>query len=272
MQQISQYIQAGVGEATRLAGVAQTEITKAAQQNNVNSPLPSDFSSEVEKATKILSVFTVQDLEKPGNTVSNIIPRDIIKKAKGLAVFTIFKAGMFWSGQVGSGVVIARLEDSDEWSPPSCISIGGLGFGMQMGADVSDFVIILNTPEAVKAFSRGENVTLGGNLSVTAGPVGVGKSVSGTILEGAPTALYSYSKSKGLFAGVSVNGTILIERKDANKAFYKKDVTAEQILTGQVEVPEGQNISELIEVIKKAESVEIPEETETETETSATIG
>ncbi|CAG8668830.1 4517_t:CDS:2, partial [Ambispora gerdemannii] len=268
MNTLQQGIQAGVGEATRLAGVAQTEITKAAQQNNVNSPLPSDFSSEVEKARKILSVFT--DPETPGNTLENIIPKEVIKNAKGLAIFTIFKAGMFWAGRVGSGVVVARLKDSDEWSSPSCISIGGLGFGMQMGADVSDFVIVLNTPEAVKAFSRDDNVTLGGNLSVTAGPVAVGTTVSGTMVEGTPTALYSYSKSKGLFAGISVDGTILRERKDTNRTFYQKEVSAEQILTGEVEVPEGQSIiSALIETIKKAEyTSEVLEETEA----SATIG
>ncbi|KAG9284443.1 hypothetical protein G9A89_023700 [Geosiphon pyriformis] len=244
INQIKSSIQAGVGQATRLATVAGNEIQRSAQENNVNSPLPSDFPSEVHKAANILSTFT--DPEK--NDGKNI-PKEIIQKAKGLAIFTVLKAGFFWSGRLGSGLVVARLED--RWSSPSCISIGGLGFGMQVGADVTDYVVILNTPEAVKAFSRGENLTLGGNLSVSAGPVGLGGEVYGTVAQ-APVALYSYSKSKGLFAGVSVEGTILIERKDANKNFYGKQVSAEEILTGKVEVPTDAS-KVLLEVIAKAE-------------------
>lgn len=133
------------------------------------------------------------------------------------------------------------------------INIGGVGFGAQLGADVTDFVIVLNTDDAVKAFCRGENVTLGGNLSVSAGPVGFGHEYSGSLYEGA--ALFSYSKSKGLFAGVSVEGTIIIERKDANKTFYNKEISAEEILSGKTDKAPS-SISVLYETIKKAEERE----------------
>jgi len=133
------------------------------------------------------------------------------------------------------------------------ISIGGVGFGAQLGADVTDFVIILNTEDAIKAFSRGENVTLGGNLSVSAGPVGFGHEYSGSLYEGA--ALFSYSKSKGLFAGVSVEGTIIFERKDANTTFFGKEISAEQILNGKADKPPS-SINELYETIKIAEERE----------------
>lgn len=250
--QIKQGVQAGIAEAHRLRSQAQTEISRSAQQNNVTSPLPSDFATEVTKASNILSNFT--DPEKVEGGVANIIPKDVILNAKGLAIFTVFKAGFVWSGRVGSGVVVARLEDGT-WSPPSCINIGGLGFGVQIGADFTDFIIILNTPEAVKTFSRGENITLGGNLSVAAGPVGLGGEVSGSVIN--PAALYSYSKCKGLFAGVSLEGTIIIERKDTNKQFYGKEVSAEQILTGKAEVS-VELPSILYNVIKKAEQTPEP--------------
>lgn len=133
------------------------------------------------------------------------------------------------------------------------INIGGVGFGAQLGADVTDFVIVLNTDDAVKAFCRGENVTLGGNLSVSAGPVGFGHEYSGSLYEGA--ALFSYSKSKGLFAGVSVEGTIIIERKDANKTFYNKEISSEEILSGKTDKAPS-SISVLYETIKKAEERE----------------
>lgn len=79
------------------------------------------------------------------------------------------------------------------------------------------FVVVLNSAEAVKAFAQGGNVTIGGKLSATAGPIGVGGAVDTSLIN--PSPIFTYSKSKGLFAGVSLEGTVLIERKDANQAF-----------------------------------------------------
>jgi len=244
---VSSTVETGVERARSIASDVSSDIQKSASNNNVNSPLPSDFESEVQKAAKILSSFT--DPEKVEGGLDNVIPKDVFANAKGLAIFTVVKAGFFWSGRVGSGLVVAKLPDGS-WSSPSLINIGGVGFGAQLGADVTDFVIILNKEDAVKAFSRGENLTLGGNLAVSAGPVGFGHEYSGSLYEGA--ALFSYSKSKGLFAGVSVEGTIIIERKDANKTFYNKDISAEEILCGKADKPSS-SINVLYETIKKAE-------------------
>jgi lipid-binding SYLF domain-containing protein len=238
----------GTREIKRVASEVGADLKKTAENNKLNSPLPSDFASEVQKAANILASFT--DPETVEGGLDNVIPVDVIQKARGLAMFTVVKAGFMWSGRMGSGMVIARLEDGS-WSPPSCIAIGGVGFGVQVGADVTDFVIILNTDDAVKAFSHPENVTLGGNLSVTAGPVGIGGEVSGSLVDRAP--LFAYSKSKGLFAGVSLEGTMIIGRKDANKQFYGQEVPASDILAGKVEVP-ALSTNVLHEVIKRAET------------------
>lgn len=96
--------------------------------------------------------------------VDNIIPSDILSKAQGLAIFTVVKAGFLFSGRAGSGIVVARLEDGS-WSAPSAIGTGGMGFGGQIGAEITDFVVVLNNHMAVKSFASGGNVTLGGNLS-----------------------------------------------------------------------------------------------------------
>jgi len=96
--------------------------------------------------------------------LDNIIPSNILSKAKGLAIFTVIKAGFMFSGRAGSGVVVARLEDGS-WSAPSAIGTGGMGFGGQIGAEITDFVMVLNSREAVKSFTTGGNITLGGNLS-----------------------------------------------------------------------------------------------------------
>ncbi len=121
--------------------------------------------------------------------------RYIILKYLGLAIFQVLKAGFVFSGKAGSGIVIARLPDGS-WSAPSCIATGGLGWGLQIGADITDFVVVLNSEDAVRAFSLGGNVTIGGNISASAGPIGTGGSVQASLAHPAP--MFSYSKSKGV--------------------------------------------------------------------------
>ncbi|ORX92197.1 DUF500-domain-containing protein [Basidiobolus meristosporus CBS 931.73] len=195
------------------------------------NPLPSDLAGECKKAAKIVSSFIDTS---SGKGPDAIIPPNILNNAKGLAIFTVIKAGFLWSGRAGTGVVVARLPDGS-WSGPSCIGTGGMGFGGQIGAEVTDFVVILNTPDAVKAFSHGGNVTLGGNLSVAAGPVGRNAEAAGTV--GNFAAIYSYSKTKGLFAGVSIEGSVIVERKDANAKFYGRRISAKEILSGSIPAP-----------------------------------
>ncbi|KAG0348999.1 hypothetical protein BG004_002857 [Podila humilis] len=199
----------------------------------INSPLPKDLAGECKKASKILNAF-VDPIAAKG--LDNVIPPDILSKAKGLAIFTVIKAGFLFSGRAGSGLVVARLDDGS-WSAPSAIGTGGMGFGGQIGAELTDFVIVLNNRAAVKAFSTGGNVTLGGNLSVSAGPIGRTAEAGAAASTGSVAAIYSYSKSKGLFAGVSIEGSIIVERKDANEAFYRHAVSAADLLSGAIPPP-----------------------------------
>ena len=102
----SQKVDYGVERTRSIVTEVSSDIQKSASSNNVNSPLPSDFESEVQKAAKILSSFT--DPEKVEGGLDNVIPKDVFANAKGLAIFTVVKAGFFWSGRVGSGLVIAK--------------------------------------------------------------------------------------------------------------------------------------------------------------------
>ncbi|TCD70792.1 hypothetical protein EIP91_001823 [Steccherinum ochraceum] len=204
---------------------------------------------EAEKAARILASF-LADPSHPESAL-NSIPKPVLQRARGLAVFSVLKAGFVFSGKAGSGLVIARLPDGS-WSAPSCIATGGVGWGLQIGADITDFVIVLNSEDAVRAFSIGGNVTIGGNISAAAGPIGTGGSVQASLAHPAP--MFSYSKSKGLFAGLSLEGTALIERKDANRDFYGSPVPAREILSGRVPPPEV--ASRLYEVIEAAEGVD----------------
>jgi lipid-binding SYLF domain-containing protein len=171
------------------------------------------------------------------------IPSAVMRNAKGLAILNMTKGGFIFSGRGGSGVVIARTEKG--WSGPSAIGAGGIGFGFQAGVQISELVILLNTPEAVDAFSKGGNVTLGGNLSVAAGPVG--REAEGSLTLGA--AMYTYSRSQGLFGGVSLEGTVIGTRDEANAEYYGKPVEAKDILSGKVQPPAG--AKKLLQVLSK---------------------
>ncbi|MDQ6860407.1 MAG: YSC84-related protein [Verrucomicrobiota bacterium] len=159
------------------------------------------------------------------------IPDAVLRNARGLAVMTVVKVGFGLSGQGGQGVVVARTGGG--WSGPSFIGTGGIGWGLQIGAQISEFVFVLNTRDAVRAFSQDGNVTLGADISAAAGPVG--RDLQANI---APVAaIYTYSRAKGLFAGISLEGKIIATQKTANERFYGGPVSASQILTGRMPAP-----------------------------------
>ncbi len=181
------------------------------------------LQSDIDQATEIITAFK----EMPENG----IPKSVLKNAKGLAILTVLKGGFVVSARGGSGIVVAKTKDG--WSAPSGINTGGVGFGFQIGAEITDFVIVLNSQDAVDAFSKGGNITLGADVSIAAGPIG--RTVEGNVMPMA--AAYSYSRSEGLFAGVSLEGSVIAERKEANQAYYKKPVTARQLLSGAIPPP-----------------------------------
>ena len=133
-------------------------------------------------------------------------------------------------------MVVARLADGT-WSAPSAIATAGAGVGGQIGLELTDFVFILNDAAAVRSFSQVGSLTLGGNVSIAAGPVGRNAEAAGAASLKGVAAVFSYSKTKGLFAGVSLEGSALIERKDANEKLYNSRITAAQILQGGVRPP-----------------------------------
>ena len=184
-----------------------------------------DMQDDINQAVSVLERF--QEIPE------SAIPEVIMREARGLAILTLTKAGFVFSGRGGSGIVVARTEKG--WSGPSAIGAGGMGFGFQAGAQVSELVIVLNTPDAVVAFAKGGNVTLGGAMSLATGPVG--RDLEGSMALGA--VMYTYSRSQGLYAGVSLEGTVVYTRDEANAEFYGKPVQAKEILSGSVAPPAG---------------------------------
>ncbi|KAM0486984.1 hypothetical protein ACHAPX_000251 [Trichoderma viride] len=199
----------------------------------INNPLPASMASECKKCAKILTSF-INPRQAFGP--DKIIPPSVLSNAKGLAIITVFKAGFLGSGRFGSGLVVARLPDGT-WSAPSAIGTLGGGFGGQIGFELTDFVFILNDTSAVKTFAQAGSITLGGNVSLAAGPVGRNAEAAGAASLKSVAGIFSYSKTKGLFAGVSLEGSAIIERRDANEKLYGTRYTAQQLLTGSVPPP-----------------------------------
>ncbi|CCE66096.1 hypothetical protein TPHA_0O01280 [Tetrapisispora phaffii CBS 4417] len=199
----------------------------------INNPIPRSLKSETKKAAKVLSSFV-----KPNQVfgADQVIPPDVLRRAKGLAIVTVLKAGFLFSGRAGSGVIVARLPDGS-WSAPSAIAMAGGGAGGMVGIELTDFVFILNTKQAVKSFSEFGTITLGGNVSVSAGPLGRSAEYAASASTKAVASVFAYSKSKGLFAGVSVEGSAFIERREANRKFYGDKCTTKMILSGRIRPP-----------------------------------
>jgi lipid-binding SYLF domain-containing protein len=179
----------------------------------------------VDEATGIVRAFW--------DIPENKIPPRIMREARGLAIIRVLKVGFAFSGKGGEGVLVAKTENG--WSGPSFIGLGGAGWGLQVGAQLTDFIFVLNNDSAVRAFSRDGNIKLGADLSAAAGPVG--RDLQGAVMSTA--AVYTYSRSKGLFAGVSLEGAIIATQKTANERYYGQKVGARSILAGEVPPPPG---------------------------------
>lgn len=176
------------------------------------------------------------------------IPREAIVNAKGLAIFSGFRAGMYLAGAGGSGVVVARLPDGT-WSPPSAFSVRSGSIGLVGGVAVYDCVCVLNTQAAVDAYTKPE-VTLGGSVAVAVGPMNTSDVKDAK-------AVWTYTKSLGLYGGLTVDGTSIKANPDANEDFYGARKTTAQILEGEVEARAGAGnwpagAKTLVEVLKMA--------------------
>lgn len=160
--------------------------------------------------------------------------RALLQRAEAVMILPqMLKAGFFVGGEGGSGVLLTR--DGDRWSPPAFYTMGAGSIGLQFGAQASEVVLLFMTKRAVDAVLFNK-VKLGADASVAAGPVGAG-------IEAGTTTnfrddVYSYSKSKGLFAGASVEGAVIDSRESLNKEYYGRDISPESIVYGnKVENP-----------------------------------
>ena len=204
------------------------------------------------------------------------VPRSLLDGCCGVAMMSVIEAGFLFSGNGGTGVFMGRDKVSGMWSPPSAMTIGGVGFGFVFGADVKDVLILLIDESAVKAFTSMQ-LKLGAELGIAVGPVGreLESNFTGG-KEGGAVAL-TYTFSKGLFVGAGLNGCVIKNRNEENARFYNKPgVTPAQIILepGAVTVPEGAGVEELqrkLEMMRNGETAPLPEGQSPKKEVNASV-
>jgi SH3 domain-containing YSC84-like protein 1 len=147
-----------------------------------------------------------------------------LKDVKGLLIYPqVLKAGFILGGSGGTGVLVVRDAKAKDWSQPAFYTIGSVSFGFQIGGEAAEVIVMAMTQKAIDSLFT-TSVKFGGDTSVAAGPYGAGAKANVT------ADFISYAKSKGLYAGLNLEGSAVDVREGLNKAYYDKAVTPVQII------------------------------------------
>ncbi len=156
------------------------------------------------------------------------IPEEMLAKCKAIAIYpNVLKAGFIFGGRFGKGVVLKRDMATGQWGPVAFSTIGGGSWGLQIGGSATDLILVIMNERGMEGLLS-NNFTLGGDANVAAGPVGRQSQASTDLTLRA--GIISYSRSRGLFAGIALDGAVLTQDNNSNSAYYGKSVTGRDIL------------------------------------------
>src|SRR5688572_17417600 len=156
------------------------------------------------------------------------IPQSILSKAEGIAVFpSMVRGGFIVGGMRGRGILSSR--NNGEWSPPAFLTLTGGSFGLQIGGQAVDLILVINDRRGLENLVANQ-FKLGADVAVAAGPVGRDAQAATDLQLRAQ--ILSYSRSRGLFAGVTVNGSTVRQDRDANQRFYGRRLEMKEIVFG----------------------------------------
>jgi lipid-binding SYLF domain-containing protein len=210
---------------------------------SVSSPaLAQDrVDSELSKASQI-----IEEMTGPQSTAG--IPDDVLRHSKCIAVIPkLLKAGFGIGGEHGNGVATCKT-DNGHWSPPAPFSMSGGSFGLQIGGEEVGYVMLAMTDQGMQALMSG-HFKVGAGVNAAAGPVGRDAAAS-TGWRGA--ALLSYSRAKGAYAGATLNGSELNQDHAATKQLYGQEVKFDNILNGQVQMPDQSAATQFVHAVNHA--------------------
>ena len=208
----------------------------ALDKNPVND---NKWTRLVEESGKVLG--EVQKMPDQG------IPEDLLRGSQGIAIFpSTISAGFVFGGKYGQGVILIR-DNNGKWSPPAIFTIAGGSFGWQIGGQATDLVLLIMNRRSIDGLLQSQ-FKLGADANIAAGPVGrTAEASTDAQLKG---GILSYSRSRGLFAGVKLEGAVITQHWDGDEALYGRPISAESIMTkGMVKMPESASL--LIKLLSK---------------------
>lgn len=202
----------------------------------------------VEKAHKTLekSVLAMDHfMQDPENS----IPPSLISQSEAIVIFpeALKLALGVAGGQGGRGILMIR-QDSGSWSNPFFVLLGEGSLGLQFGAISSEIVLLFKDKNDLKGIDQGE-ITLGSDVGVAAGPVSKGSSATSDVTF--ETEIYSYYRSKGLYAGISLKGGVLTCNNRVNETLYCKDDVSTDEIFNEIDTPYNERVSALIDVLDR---------------------
>jgi len=190
--------------------------------------IPTAFASAREEARLIEASGVLEELFAQKDTA---IPERLMARAYGIAVIpNVVKVAAVVGGRRGSGAMVVR-DANGKFTDPIMVSLTGGNVGWQIGIQSTDIVLVFTTAKGIEGITDGK-LTLGGDASVAAGPVG--RAASAATDQTFSAEVYSYSRNRGLFAGVSLDGSVLSIDNKSNKGLYGKSAPAEEIIAGKV--------------------------------------
>lgn len=203
-------------------------------------PLLADTSAErLEESVTVLKEIM--------NAPDQGIPRDLLEKANCVVVVPgVKKAAFIVGGKYGKGFILCRNENNRGWGSPAAIRMEGGSFGFQIGGSETDVVMLVMDKSGKNSLLRSK-FTLGGDISVAGGPVG--RTSSAETDAQMRAKILSYSRARGVFAGIALNGATLREDSDDNKELYGRPLTNREIINGHVSAPAS--AAELISTLDK---------------------
>lgn len=206
MERVVQINRAGVLIFLSLVLIVAASTISAGQSKNAKRA--AEATKEAQKAAQVFTeIMNIND---------RAIPRNLLDKAEAIAVFPgVIKAGFIVGGRAGDGVISRRIKGG--WSAPAFFNLAGGSIGLQIGASSTDFVLLFMNEEALNGLLK-DKFEIGGEGSAAAGPVG--RSASATTDAMLKAGILSYSRSKGLFAGLELKGTVISPDNNDNLAVY----------------------------------------------------
>jgi lipid-binding SYLF domain-containing protein len=182
-------------------------------------------ANQIEKVEDAIRI-----LEEMMKESDKSIPVSLIEEAAGIAIIPdVIRAGLIIGGRHGKGVLLVRTE-AGGWSDPAFIDIKGGSIGWQAGVQSADVVLVFRTPRSIEDINEGK-FTLGADAGIAAGPVG--RTAEASTDSELKAEILSYSRSRGLFVGLTLQGSSIQNDRKANRNFYGRDISPKDILAGK---------------------------------------